>query len=482
MDENYEEEQLQGILTENVVTHLSMCSGYEGMGRGLRGIFPNLREIAYVEREGYCCANLVAKIEEGELSEAPIFTDVKEFPYGKFRGCVDILSAGFPCQPFSSSGVRKGTEDPRHLFPFIADGVRLCKPNWVALENVEGIISCKFGGEPDTSVLKYVMARMEEIGYEGAFTLVSASEEGAPHQRKRVFMLFRNADPDTEIERGLGDTERTGLPSLLDGQGEKQPWRAGTWLHVQGKLSTNGKNQESSWPTPRTGKTDGTPESERNRQSKSLSAIALTEEATIQSKGVSGKAWATPSTMDTLPPKTGEALARNKKKGGCKNLREDVVNPEMNPEIMYPTPRTVDAEGGLAPNVSVENGRFVRTNAKGEKYSPKLRDAVETMEAWATPQASDHVEGARTSTDSNQKCLGRDMARLSQWGTPAVYDHVKNPASEVNSNQASIARNLGRLSIHGKLNPSWVESLMGLPKNTTLLPKSWLSECQDLDS
>jgi hypothetical protein len=186
--------------------------------------------------------------------------------------------------------------------------------------------------------------------------------------------------------------------------------------------------------------------------------------------------------MDTLPPKTGEALARNKKKGGCKNLREDVVNPEMNPEIMYPTPRTVDAEGGLAPNVSVENGRFVRTNAKGEKWTPKLRDAVETMEAWATPQASDHVEGARTSTDSNQKCLGRDMARLSQWGTPAVYDYVKNPAAEVNSNQASIARNLGRLSIHGKLNPSWVESLMGLPKNTTLLPKSWLSECQGLDS
>lgn len=244
MDENYEEEQLQGILTENVVTHLSMCSGYEGMGRGLRGIFPNLREIAYVEREGYCCANLVAKIEEGELSEAPIFTDVKEFPYGKFRGCVDILSAGFPCQPFSSSGVRKGTEDPRHLFPFIADGVRLCKPNWVALENVEGIISCKFGGEPDTSVLKYVMARMEEIGYEGAFTLVSASEEGAPHQRKRVFMLFRNADPDTEIERGLGDTERTGLPSLLDGQGEKQPWRAGTWPSRPGEA-------QYEWEEPR---------------------------------------------------------------------------------------------------------------------------------------------------------------------------------------------------------------------------------------
>jgi len=242
-DENYEEKQIQGILTNNVVTHLSMCSGYEGMGRGLRGIFPNLREIAYVEREGYACANLVAKIEEGELAEAPVFTDVKEFPYGKFRGCVDILSAGFPCQPFSSSGIRKGTEDPRHLFPFIANGVDLCRPNWVALENVEGIISCKFGGEQNTSVLKYVLGRMEEIGYEGAFTVVSASEEGAPHQRKRVFMLFRNANPD-ESERSVGDTEGARLPSLLDGSGEEQPWRAGTWPSRPGEA-------QHGWEEPR---------------------------------------------------------------------------------------------------------------------------------------------------------------------------------------------------------------------------------------
>lgn len=242
-EKNYEEEQIQGILTENVVTHLSMCSGYEGMGRGLRGIFPNLREIAYVEREGYACANLVAKIEEGELAEAPVFTDVKEFPYGKFRGCVDILSAGFPCQPFSSSGIRKGTEDPRHLFPFIANGINLCRPNWVALENVEGIISCKFGGEQNTSVLKYVLARMEEIGYEGAFTVVSASEEGAPHQRKRVFMLFRNAHPD-ESERPLGDTEGAGLPSLSSGSGEEQPWRAGTWPARPGQA-------QHGWEAPR---------------------------------------------------------------------------------------------------------------------------------------------------------------------------------------------------------------------------------------
>jgi hypothetical protein len=217
-----------------------------------------------------------------------------------------------------------------------------------------------------------------------------------------------------------------------------------------------------------------------------LSHVAITEEAIQQSKDVSAKAWATPNTMDVLPPKTGEALARNKKKGGCKNLREDVVNPEMNPEIMFPTPTVAGlVEGGVAKDVKMTETGFTATRENGTKYGAKLRDAVEHMEnpeKWATPQASDHVEGARTSIESNQKCLGRDLARLPQWGTPGASDPNKNPASEAESNQASIARNLGRLNIHGKLNPAWVEQLQGLPKNTTLLPKSWLFESQDSDS
>jgi len=173
--------------TTKTINHLSLCLGYEGIGIGLRRVLPNLREIAYVEREGFPVANLVAKMEAGELDTAPVFTDVKTFPYGKFRGCVDILSGGFPCQPFSSAGKRNGVEDPRHLFPYIADGIRECQPRIVFLENVEGIISAKTAdGE---SVLQYVLRELEGLGYRATAGVFSAAEVGAPHQRKRVFIL-----------------------------------------------------------------------------------------------------------------------------------------------------------------------------------------------------------------------------------------------------------------------------------------------------
>jgi DNA (cytosine-5)-methyltransferase 1 len=173
--------------TKDTINHLSLCTGYEGVGIGLRRVLPNLREIAYVEREGYATALLAKKMETGELASAPIHTDVKTFPYRRFLGQVDILSAGFPCQPFSSAGGRQSTEDPRHLFPFILEGIKQCRPELVFLENVEGIISSKTGdGE---SVLKYVLRSLEEVDYTATAGVFSASEVNAPHQRKRVFIL-----------------------------------------------------------------------------------------------------------------------------------------------------------------------------------------------------------------------------------------------------------------------------------------------------
>lgn len=213
---------------DTTITHLSLCSGYEGIGLGLRRVFPGLREIAYVEREGFPIANLVAKMEAGELDAAPVFTDVKTFPYGKFRGLVDILSGGFPCQPFSAAGKREGVEDPRHLFPYIRDGIAQCRPRFVFLENVEGIISSKTAdGE---SVLKYVLSELEGLGYRATAGIFSAAEVGAPHQRKRVFILaYRNSV--RHDRRELSD--RNGERSLPE-QAQSRPGQPVVWSEAEG--------------------------------------------------------------------------------------------------------------------------------------------------------------------------------------------------------------------------------------------------------
>jgi len=210
--------------TTSVPTYISLCSGYDGIGIGLKRAIPNLRTIAHCEIEAYAVANLIAKMEAGLLDACPIFTDLKTFPYRELRDKVTILSAGFPCQPFSSAGKRKATEDPRHLYPFIADGVTAMRPRYVLLENVEGIISAKTGdGE---SVLKYVLGDLEQRGYSCTWGVFSASEVGAPHQRKRVFILGhssierlcggckdQNGQQSEMLRTGLGKTRYPARPS-----------------------------------------------------------------------------------------------------------------------------------------------------------------------------------------------------------------------------------------------------------------------------
>lgn len=179
--------------SEEPIRHLSLCSGYEGIGLGLRRVFPNLLEVAFCEVESFAVANLVAKMETNEIHPAPLFTDLKTFPYREFRGKVDILSGGFPCQPFSVAGKRQATEDPRHLFPYIIKGITECQPRVCFLENVEGIIAATT--QDGESVLQYVLRSLEELGYRAEAGIFSASEVGAPHQRKRVFIMGYAINP-----------------------------------------------------------------------------------------------------------------------------------------------------------------------------------------------------------------------------------------------------------------------------------------------
>ena len=172
--------------TQNII---SFCTGYGGLELGIRRAGVDVRTIVNVEIEAFCCANMAAKTEEGRMDNAPIWTDLKTFPASEFRGKVHGLIGGYPCQPFSSAGKRQGEKDPRHLWPYLLKHVRAIRPVWCFWENVAG---------HTTMGLWRVLSDLEEEGYRVETGIFSAEEVGAPHQRKRVFILA--CLPNAKIE------------------------------------------------------------------------------------------------------------------------------------------------------------------------------------------------------------------------------------------------------------------------------------------
>jgi len=193
--------------TSKAVTHIGLCAGYGGIELGLKRAIPDLRTIALCEVEAFAFANLVAKMESGCLEPAPIWPNLKTFPWASFRGCVDILTGGYPCQPFSAAGKRQGADDPRHLWPYIAKGIRILQPRLCFFENVEGHISLG---------LSDVIEDLAGMGYRTTWGIFSASEVGAPHQRKRVFILAHRIGAGWEGFTGgmdvCGDGSESGGP------------------------------------------------------------------------------------------------------------------------------------------------------------------------------------------------------------------------------------------------------------------------------
>ena len=200
--------------TQNII---SFCTGYGGIELGLRRAGVDVRTVVNVEIEAFCCANLAAKIEEGRMDDAPIYTDLKPFPARIFRGKICGVIGGYPCQPFSSAGKRKGEKDPRHLWPYIREHVRAVRPLWCFFENVRGHTSMG---------LWRVLSDLEEDGYRTEWGLFSAEETGAPHQRIRCFILAKLPDTRSpysrEVQLAEGRAEEDAKEQKLNSNGDKR--------------------------------------------------------------------------------------------------------------------------------------------------------------------------------------------------------------------------------------------------------------------
>ena len=161
-----------------------LCSGGAGLDLGVKLAVPGARTVCWVEWEAFACAELVRRMETGELDAAPLWTDLRTFDGKPWRGAVDCVIGGFPCQPHSTAGKRRGEDDERNLWPDVRRIVEEVRPSVVFFENVPGLVSVHGG-----RFFRTLLEDLEGLGFAVATDCFTASEVGASHKRERLFIL-----------------------------------------------------------------------------------------------------------------------------------------------------------------------------------------------------------------------------------------------------------------------------------------------------
>jgi DNA (cytosine-5)-methyltransferase 1 len=168
---------------------LDLFSGIGGFSLGLERA--GMTTVAFCEIDPYCRAVL-----KKHWPEVPCYEDVRTIPP---IGGIDVICGGFPCQPWSHAGKQLGTADDRHLWPAMLEVIKRERPTFVVGENVVGIIGL---------ALDAILADLEAIGYACRTFDIPAGAVGAPHIRRRVWIVACDSDSDSESACAFHDEEQ----------------------------------------------------------------------------------------------------------------------------------------------------------------------------------------------------------------------------------------------------------------------------------
>lgn len=141
--------------------------------------------IGYVEWNEYCQQVIAQRISDGVLDTAPIFTDVREFVQSgaarQYRGFVDVVTAGFPCQPFSTSGNQRGADDERNMWPATRAAIDAVRPHYCFLENVPGLLAHEYG--------RRVFGDLATLGFNARWGVLGGHDTGGVCNGKRLWIV-----------------------------------------------------------------------------------------------------------------------------------------------------------------------------------------------------------------------------------------------------------------------------------------------------
>ena len=179
------------------MNHLDLFSGIGGFSLALERV--GFTTVGFCEVDPYCRL-LLQKHWKG----VTIHHDIKKLEAKDIKEPIDILTGGFPCQPYSVAGKQKGTNDDRYLWPDMFRVIKEVRPTWIIAENVRGIINIQ-----DGMVFETVCTDLESEGFEVQAFIIPAAGVGAPHRRERVWIVGyskHNGSLTSKIERRNTET------------------------------------------------------------------------------------------------------------------------------------------------------------------------------------------------------------------------------------------------------------------------------------
>lgn len=216
---------------------------FSGAGGGILGsVLVGSRVVCAVEVDPYCREIMLRRQEEGHIPPFPVWDDVRTFDGGPWRGGVDIVSAGFPCQPFSVAGKRRGEDDRRNLWPDTIRIVREVGPRYALLENVPGLVRFDYFGQ--------ILGDLAEAGFDAQWEVVSAADCGAPHIRKRLWILAHAADNGTRRRRQFKESSQETGDVAHAQVNRREPRRTCNSKKIEGRRESHRGGGESVFPDP----------------------------------------------------------------------------------------------------------------------------------------------------------------------------------------------------------------------------------------
>jgi len=207
---------------------------FAGAGGGiLGGKLLGWRTVCAVERDEYAASVLIQRQNDGHLEPFPVWCDVRTFDGKPWRGIVDVVSGGFPCQDISSAGKGAGIEGEKSsMWVEMARIIGEVRPKYVFVENSPMLTGRGLGR---------VLGDLAALGYDAEWGVVGAHHAGGPHKRDRIWIVACDSDSDGKPTQSLND-EAFGVPKLASDSNRAQLERSGLPSRIQKENDHFGRN------------------------------------------------------------------------------------------------------------------------------------------------------------------------------------------------------------------------------------------------